>query len=154
MSIQLFVSEDGKGATARFKDLEKKVGGSTVMMAEVMEVVATENKAHWPWDAPITQKTRELKAKYGESIDPLVETGRMKDELTTVDHGRKRLRPAEMIWGSNSLVEKGGQTIPLAKAYLLQHGSKHQKRIKVLKVTPATRLKIAAVVRQKMFGDD
>lgn len=146
--MQLLVSspDKGKHAAKRFEKLEKKLGGSVAMMAEVAEVVAAGNKKAWPWDAPIAESTREWKAKYGQSIDPLVETGRMKEELTTVEKGTKRLRATELVWGSNSLVEKGGQSIPLSKAYLLQHGSKHQKKIPVLRVSPATRKVVSAVI--------
>jgi hypothetical protein len=150
--VQLFISstDTTKRAAKRFEKLEKNLQGSTAMMEEVAEVIAARNKATWARGVHLEPSTVEYKEKYGESTDPLVETGVMKEELTTAEKGTKRLRPYELIWGSNSLVEKGGQTIPLAKAHLLQHGSKHQKKHKVLKVTPATRKLISAVVMKHL----
>jgi hypothetical protein len=153
--MQLLISspDKGKRAAKRFETLEKKIGGSVAMMAEVAEVVSKKNKDNWAKGVQLQPKTVEYKEKYGESSEPLVETGRMKDELTTAEKGTKRLRSYELVWGSNSLVEKGGVTIPLAKAYLLQHGSKHQKKHKVLKVTPVTRRLVSEVIMRHITED-
>jgi len=148
--MQLLISP-GKGAAKRFQELEKKLGGSTAMMSEIAAILAERNRATWGRGIKLRPTTIAYKAAYGESTEPLVETGRMKDELTT-EKGIKRLRPDELIFGSNSLVEKGGKSIPLAKAYLLQHGSKHQDKHKVLKATPATRKQIDAKLKEHLFG--
>lgn len=151
--MQLLISPADKGrrATKRFQALEQKVGGSTALMSEIAEIVAERNRATWARGVKLRPATVAYKENYGQSTEPLVETGRMKAELTT-EEGIKRLRPDELVFGSNSLVEKGGQTVPLAKAYLLQHGSKHQDKHKVLKVTPATRGLIDKKTKEHLFG--
>lgn len=151
--MQLLISQTDKGpkATKRFQELEKKIGGSTAMMSEVASIVTERNRATWARGTKLRPATIAYKQAYGQSTEPLVETGRMKSELTT-EAGIKRLRPDELIFGSNSLVEKGGVSIPLAKAYLLQHGSKHQGKHKVLKVTPATRVLVDKKIKEHLFG--
>lgn len=121
------------------------------MMAEVAGIVGARNRASWARGVKLRPGTVEYKERYGQSQEPLVETGEMKDELTT-EAGIKRLRPDELVYGSNSLVEKGGQAIPLAKAYLLQHGSKHQAKHKVLKTSKATQVLIDKTIKKHLFG--
>lgn len=149
MQLLITAPKDDERATKRLERLEKKLGGSTEMMAEVAEFVISRNRATWAKGVKLQPNTILYKEKYGESQEPLQETGRMKDELTT-DHGIKLLRPTELVFGSASRVEKGGEMIPLAKAHLLQHGSKHQQKHKVLKVTPVTRRQVADIIKAKM----
>jgi hypothetical protein len=150
--MQLLISGEGKKAQNRIKKLEKQIGGSTKLMAEVGALIIARNKATFGKGVQLQPETVEYKEKYGQSTEPLVETGRTKDELTT-ERGIKRLRPDELVFGSDSKVERGGDEIPLSKAYLLQHGSKHQKPRRVLKVTPVTRRKIGETILKGVTKD-
>lgn len=139
--MQLLIEGTSKKASRRLEKLEKRIGGSTEMMGEVAELIAKRNKVGWG-RVQLQPATIEYKAKYGESEEPLVESGKMREQLTT-EKGIRLLHPTELRFGSDSPAEKG-RAIPVAKAALLQKGTKHQKKHKVLKVTLPTR---------KLIGD-
>jgi hypothetical protein len=144
--MQLLIESTSKSATKRLEKLERRIGGSTEMMEEVATLVASKNKAGFKKGVKLQPATIEYKEKYGDSEEPLVESGVMKDELTT-EKGVKLLRPTELRFGSSSLAagEGRGREITVAKAVLLQKGTKHQKKHKVLKVTVTTRKLISDV---------
>jgi len=151
--MELLISATRRSnANRRLRRLEHKVGGSTSLMAEIAELVATKNAAAFGRGVKLAPETVKWKAREGESQDPLVESGEMKDELTT-DRGIKLLTPTELVFGSSSKVERGGQEIPLAKAHLLQRGSKHQRKHRVLRVTPTTRRLISELVMRRITED-
>ena len=149
--MELLVESMNKQASNRLKKLEKRLGGSTALMKEIAILVAEKDKAGFKRGVKLQPKTIEWKAKYGISEEPLVESGRMKEELTT-ERGVKFISPTELRFGSSSWAdgEGRGRSISVAKAHLLQHGTKHQKKHKVLKVTPTTRVLIAKLVMDKL----
>jgi hypothetical protein len=148
--MQLLLEVKNKGATKRLEKLEKGLAGSTDLMTEIAALIAERNGKGWS-RVKLQPSTLEWKQQYGESEEPLVETGKMREELTT-EKGIKLLTPTELIFGSDSKVERG-RPIPVSKARLLQRGTKHQKKHKVLKVTPTTRTEITELVKHHLLDD-
>ena len=149
--MQLLLEVSDNSAVKRLEKLEKKMGGSPELMTEIAGLIAEKNSKGWS-RVKLQPSTIEWKQQYGESEEPLVETGKMREELTT-EKGIKLLTSTELVFGSSSPVERG-RPIPVSKARLLQRGTKHQKKHKVLKVTPTTRAEIGEIVRHHLFGDD
>ena len=148
--MELLLEVKSRSGQKRLKKLEKGLEGSTVLMEEIAALIIERNSKGWS-HIKLQPSTVEWKAKYGESEEPLVESGKMKEEVTT-DKGIKILTATELLFGSFSKAERG-KKIPVAKAHLLQRGTKHQKKHKVLKVTPQTRLAIAEIVHHHLLDD-
>jgi hypothetical protein len=165
MQLLIEAGPDDKSAAKRLKRLEKRLGGSTELMEEIAGIVAEGNKT--TFRAGLSQVTNEQtgrtlagstvewKRRYGRSEEPLVESGEMKEELTT-EKGVKLITPTELRFGSSSLAEGEGRgrQITVAKASLLQKGTRHQKKHEVLKVTPTRRRLISSIVIRYMAKDD
>jgi phage gpG-like protein len=153
--MQLLISADdtGKRAAKRFERLEKNMGDTRPMFEEIAALVAEKGKARFR-SVKLQPSTIEWKAKYGQSSEPLVESGRMRDELTTAK-GIKMISSTELRFGSSSPAtgEGRGRAIPAAKAALIEKGTKHQKKHLILRPTPTTRVAIAELVKEKLFKE-
>jgi hypothetical protein len=148
--MELLIETENRKADRRLRALEKRLGGSTEMMSAVAVVIAENNKKGFE---RVKQQpaTIEWKQKYGLSQEPLVETGRMRRELTT-EAGIKLITPTQLDFGSTSKVERGKQ-MPMAKAWALQHGTKHQQRHRVLRATPTSRREIQGIIMDFITRD-
>lgn len=145
---ELFISAETKTADKRLRTLERRLSGEsdTTLMGEIAVVVMEKNKRNFE-RVRQPEKTVAWKQQYGLSTDPLVESGQMKAELTT-EKGIKTITPTELRFGSTSLAkgEGRGREITVAKAHLVQKGSKHQAKHKVLSATLTSRREISELV--------
>jgi phage gpG-like protein len=150
--MQLLIEASGK-ASKRLKALEKRLGGSTELMQEIAALVIEKNKDTFK-RVKLAPATIEYKETWGLSQEPLVESGEMKEELTS-EKGIKLLTPTELRFGSSSQAkgEGRGREITTAKATLSQKGTRHQRKRKVLRVTPTSRAAIAELVLHHVTDD-
>jgi hypothetical protein len=153
MQLLIEPGPGNKRAGRRLEAMEKRLGGSTELMAEIAELVKKKNEKRFK-RVKLQPATVEYKEKYGQSTEPLVESGKMKKELTT-DKGIRFISDTELQFGSRSLAEGEGRgrQITVAKASLLQKGTKHQKKHVVLKPTPTDRREISALVMEYVTRD-
>ena len=153
MQLLIQPTDSSKRAAKRFEKLEKNLSGSETrtMFLEIAALIAEKDRARFK-RVKLQPSTIEYKAKFGQSAEPLVESGKMRDELTTAK-GIKMISSSELRFGSSSPAtgEGRGRAIPSAKAALIEKGTKHQKKHLILRPTPSTRVEIAELVKEKLF---
>jgi hypothetical protein len=155
MQLLIQPTDSSKRAAKRFEKLEKNLSGSETrkMFEEIAVLVAEADKKRFK-RIKLQPKTIEYKEKFGQSSEPLVESGKMRTELTT-PKGIKMITGTELRFGSSDLAkgEGRGREITVAKAHLIEHGTKHQKKHILLRPTPTTRVAIAEIVKEKLFKE-
>jgi phage gpG-like protein len=153
MQLLIEPGPGNKQASRRLEKLEKRLGGSTELMGEIAELVKKRNEKRFK-RVKLRSATIEYKAQYGESTEPLVESGKMKEELTT-DKGVKVITNTELQFGSRSLAEGEGRgrQITVTKATLATKGTKHQSKKLTLRPTPTDRREISELVMEYITRD-
>lgn len=143
--FQVIFSSAGN-VTERFNKLTRNFEETREGLAEIAELLARRNEEAWAKDAYLTPETVDWKSRRGQSQEPLVETGQVKDEVTHARLGTKRLSNSELVFGSNAKAENS----PVAVAHLLQHGTGKMSPKTVLHIDAATRLLMQAVLSKTL----